>query len=141
MFGASPFLAANDYLTMRKVKALDYTLPEVCDDDAADLIKGLLVRHLQTFSTATQCQYKRQVPDPLGRLGVAPNSSPEELRRHPFFVGSQPPTTSDSSSVIDWDTLWTSPAPQIEAGGHSSPLREPPDDLWKTFEGLQVSQD
>jgi len=110
------------------VKALDYTLPEVCDDDAADLIKGLLVF------------------DPLGRLGVAPNSSPEELRQHPFFIGSQPPTsgkyTSDSStSVIDWDTLWTSPAPQIEAGSHSSSLREPPDDLWKAFQSLQVSED
>lgn len=45
MFGASPFLAANDYLTMAKVKNLDYALPEVCDNDAADIIKRLLVRH------------------------------------------------------------------------------------------------
>jgi len=127
-FGASPFLAANDYLTMGKVRALDYTLPEVCEDDAADLIKRLLV------------------PDPLGRLGVAPNSSPEELRQHPFFVGRQPATsrkdTSDSlASVIDWDTLWTSPAPEIEAGSYNSRSPEPPDDLWKGFESLQVSQD
>jgi 3-phosphoinositide dependent protein kinase-1 len=45
LFGASPFLAANDYLTMGRVRALDYTIPDVCDNDAADLIKRLLVRH------------------------------------------------------------------------------------------------
>jgi len=31
---------------MRKVRTLDYTLPEICDSDAADLINRLLVRHL-----------------------------------------------------------------------------------------------
>ena len=46
LFGTSPFLAANEYLTMGKVRALDYTLPAICDDDAADLIKRLLVRYL-----------------------------------------------------------------------------------------------
>ena len=45
LFGASPFLAANDYLTMGKVRALDYTIPDVCDNDVADLIKRLLVRY------------------------------------------------------------------------------------------------
>jgi len=125
LFGASPFLAANDYLTMQKVRTLDYTIPDVCDNDAADLIKRLLV------------------PDPLGRLGVAPNSSFEELCRHPFFVGrpSQIPTSDDPVSVIDWDTLWTCPAPKIEVGSYGSRLSEPPDDLWKGFESLQVLQD
>ena len=45
LFGVSPFLAANDYLTMGRVRAVDYTIPDVCDNDAADLIKRLLVRH------------------------------------------------------------------------------------------------
>lgn len=43
LFGTSPFLAATDYLTMKRVRALDYSLPSVCDPDAADLIRGLLV--------------------------------------------------------------------------------------------------
>jgi hypothetical protein len=30
---------------MGKVRALDYTIPEVCDNDAADLIRRLLVRY------------------------------------------------------------------------------------------------
>ena len=74
-------------------------------------------------------------------MGVAPNSSFEELRQHPFFVGRQLPTSDDPVSVIDWDTLWTCPAPKIEAGSYGSRLSEPPDDLWKGFESLQVLQD
>ena len=40
-------MAANDYLTMGRVRAVDYTIPDVCDNDAADLIKHLLVRHFE----------------------------------------------------------------------------------------------
>ena len=36
-------MAATDYLTMKRVRALDYIIPPVCDADAADLIKRLLV--------------------------------------------------------------------------------------------------
>ena len=85
--------------------------------------------------------HKPQVPDPLRRLGVAPNSSFEELCQHPFFVGCQRPTSDDPVSAIDWDTLWTCPAPKIEVGSYGSRPSEPPDDLWKDFESLQVLQD
>lgn len=36
-------MAATDYLTMKRVRALDYIIPPVCDADAAGLIKRLLV--------------------------------------------------------------------------------------------------
>jgi len=36
-------MAATDYLTMKRVRALDYIIPPVCDADAASLIKRLLV--------------------------------------------------------------------------------------------------
>ena len=36
-------MAATDYLTMKRVRALDYIIPPVCDADTADLIKRLLV--------------------------------------------------------------------------------------------------
>jgi len=36
-------MAATDYLTMKRVRALDYTIPPICDADAADLIKRFLV--------------------------------------------------------------------------------------------------
>ena len=36
-------MAATDYLTMKRVKALDYTIPEGCDSEAASLIQALLV--------------------------------------------------------------------------------------------------
>lgn len=98
------------------------------------------------FFAVTHRQYKSQVPDPLKRLGVAPNSSPEELRQHPFFVGHQSPApeedrSDDPVSVIDWDMLWISPAPEIETGTYSSRSPEPPDELWKGFECLEISQD
>jgi serine/threonine protein kinase len=43
LYGASPFMAATDYLMMQRVKALDYSIPEQCDPDAASLIRALLV--------------------------------------------------------------------------------------------------
>jgi len=42
-YGASPFMAATDYLTMQRVQALRYSIPEQCDADAASLIRALLV--------------------------------------------------------------------------------------------------
>ena len=50
LYGASPFMAATDYLTMKRVKALDYTVPPECDPDAADLIRRLLVSHIFSCS-------------------------------------------------------------------------------------------
>ncbi|KAF8155615.1 AGC/PDK1 protein kinase [Crassisporium funariophilum] len=129
LFGTSPFTAATDYLTMKRVRALQYSLPDICDADAANLIKDLLVL------------------DPLERLGVKPKSSPEDLRQHPFFVGhkassSEKDKSTRSVSVITWETIWTVPAPVIEAGTYRSrPQELPVDDLWSGFENLQVSSD
>ncbi|PPR04868.1 hypothetical protein CVT26_012699 [Gymnopilus dilepis] len=131
LYGASPFMAATDYLTMKRVKALDYTVPPECDPDAADLIRRLLVS------------------DPAERLGVEPNSSPEELRQQPFFVGDHKGKTCELESelpqkpwsVIDWGTLWAAPAPKIEVGPYRSRPQEfeATEELWADFDGLQVS--
>ncbi|KDR80094.1 hypothetical protein GALMADRAFT_242319 [Galerina marginata CBS 339.88] len=129
LFGTSPFTAATDYLTMKRVRALDYSLPQVCDEDAADLIRRLLIL------------------DPLERIGVQPKSSPEVLRQHPFFVcGNASAPESDGSqkpwSVIDWPILWTAPAPEIEVGPYRSrPQEVATDELWAGFESLHVGTD
>ena len=41
--GQSPFLALNDYLSFRKIEALDYTFLDGFDSDARDLVQRLLV--------------------------------------------------------------------------------------------------
>ncbi|KAF8884917.1 AGC/PDK1 protein kinase [Gymnopilus junonius] len=122
LFGGSPFAAATDYLTMKRVKALDYTLPQVCDPDAADLIRRLLVL------------------DPHERLGVEPKSSVEELCRHPFFIGGTERKTSKSEN---WNVLWTAPAPEIAVGPYRSRPQESSstDDLWAGFESLHVTSE
>jgi len=128
LFGSSPFMAATDYLTMKRVRALDYTIPPVCDADAADLIKRLLVL------------------DPFERLGVPPKSSPEDIRQHSFFVGGKIPSRNSPRNVwftINWRVLWTDPAPEIEVGPYYSRPQEisQTDDLWEGFDSLQVGSD
>lgn len=44
LLSRSPFLAATEYLSLKKVEALDYNMPENLDEDVADLIRRLLVR-------------------------------------------------------------------------------------------------
>ncbi|KAF8183165.1 AGC/PDK1 protein kinase [Pholiota molesta] len=130
LFGTSPFMAATDYLTMKRVRALDYSIPEECDKDAADLMRQLLVL------------------DPLERLGVPPKSSPEALRQNPFFVGHEKKVIPEddpartSWSVIDWDSLWKAPAPPIEVGPYRTRpqgVEDTTDELWAGFERLQVT--
>ncbi|TFK92034.1 kinase-like protein [Polyporus arcularius HHB13444] len=73
----------------QKIKQLEYSFPEGFDEQAQDLVRKLLVR------------------DPDQRLGAGPPGSPydmQALRSHPFFAS------------INWRTLWTAPAPPIEAG-------------------------
>jgi 3-phosphoinositide dependent protein kinase-1 len=129
LFVTSPFTAATDYLTMKRVRALEFSLPQVCDPDAADLIRRLLVL------------------DPLERLGVPPKSSPEILRQHPFFVGGKTSGPENDVSwkpwsVVDWEVLWTAPAPEIEVGPYRSrPQELSTDDLWAGFESLHVGTD
>ncbi|KAF9485055.1 AGC/PDK1 protein kinase [Pholiota conissans] len=131
LFGTSPFMAATDYLTMKRVKNLDYTIPPECDKDVTDLIQQLLVL------------------DPMDRLGVPPKSSPDALKQHPFFVGHDkkdfPEDSPELSSwaIIDWKRLWTTPAPPIEVGPYRTrPLDVPgtTDELWAGFESLQVTE-
>ncbi|CAA7264336.1 unnamed protein product [Cyclocybe aegerita] len=132
LFGSSPFMAATDYLTMKRVRALDYSIPDVCDTGAADMIRALLVL------------------DPLERLGVPPKSSSKAIRQHPFFVGSEEKTTSGAGAgtspalwlVVDWERLWTAPPPPIEVGPYRArPKEVPADDLWKGFESLHLVND
>lgn len=40
-------MAATDYLTMQRVKSMNYSIPEQCDPDVASLIRALLVGHLE----------------------------------------------------------------------------------------------
>ncbi|KAI0695936.1 kinase-like domain-containing protein [Cerioporus squamosus] len=73
----------------QKIKQLEYSFPEGFDEQAQDLVRKLLVR------------------EPDQRLGAGPPGSPydmQALRSHPFFAS------------INWRTLWTVPAPPLEAG-------------------------
>ncbi|KAI0342133.1 kinase-like protein [Trametopsis cervina] len=87
--GKFAFQGLSEYLTWQKIKQLDYSFPDGFDEQAKDLVEHLLVR------------------DPRQRLGAGPPGSANDmqaLRSHRFF------------STIDWKTLWTSPAPPLEAG-------------------------
>jgi 3-phosphoinositide dependent protein kinase-1 len=46
-------MAATDYLTMKRVRALDYSIPEECDKDAADLMRQLLVSSYYHICTSS----------------------------------------------------------------------------------------
>ncbi|KAG1891566.1 kinase-like domain-containing protein [Suillus fuscotomentosus] len=87
--GRFAFQGLSEYLTWQKIKSLDYTFPDGFDEDAKDLIRRLFVH------------------DPTQRLGAGgPDSahSYAALRAHPFFAS------------VSWETLWTDPAPLLEAG-------------------------
>ncbi|KIK98559.1 hypothetical protein PAXRUDRAFT_823726 [Paxillus rubicundulus Ve08.2h10] len=85
--GKFAFQGLSDYLTWQKIKSLDYTFPDGFDEDAKDFVTKLLVR------------------DPLQRIGATRSpSSPSPLRNHPFLAS------------INWETLWTDPAPPLEPG-------------------------
>lgn len=87
--GRFAFQGLSEYLTWQKIKSLDYTFPAGFDEDAQDLIQRLLVH------------------DPTQRLGAGgpdSNYSYAALRAHRFFAS------------VSWETLWTDPAPPLEAG-------------------------
>ena len=71
---------------MEKTRKAEYTFPEGFDPLARDLVENLLVL------------------EPTGRLGDPARGGVPKLRAHPFF------------EPIDWNTLWTSLAPVLEAG-------------------------
>jgi len=87
--GRFAFSGLSHFLTWQKIKQLEYSFPEGFDPEAKDLIQKLIVR------------------DPTQRLGAGPPGSAfsmQSLRSHPFFAS------------INWKTLWTDPAPPLEAG-------------------------
>lgn len=87
--GRFAFHGLSEYITLQKVKRMDYTFPDGFDEHAKDLVERLLVR------------------DPDQRLGAGPEGGDSDmaaLRAHPFLAS------------IKWDTLWTDPAPPLEAG-------------------------
>jgi len=45
-------------------------------------------------------------------------------------------------SIIDWNVLWTDPAPEIAVGPYySRPQEISVNDLWEGFDGIQVGDD
>ncbi|KAF7792360.1 hypothetical protein EIP86_003396 [Pleurotus ostreatoroseus] len=87
--GRFAFQGASDYMTWQKIKKLEFDFPPGFDEQAKDLVQKLLVR------------------DPSQRLGAGLSGSENDmqaLRSHPFF------------SSVNWSTLWTDPAPPLEAG-------------------------
>ncbi|PFH52010.1 hypothetical protein AMATHDRAFT_2499 [Amanita thiersii Skay4041] len=87
--GRFAFQGLSDYLTWQKIKRLEYTFPDGFDEQAKDLIGRLLVKN------------------PHDRLGVGKAGSDTDmqaLRSHPFL------------SAVNWDTIWTDPAPKLESG-------------------------
>ncbi|KAJ3632062.1 hypothetical protein Zmor_024833 [Zophobas morio] len=65
--GWPPFRGGTDYLTFQKVSNLDYTIPDGFPEEAADLIKQILVL------------------DPQQRLGSNSRGGYENLKGHIFF--------------------------------------------------------
>ncbi|KDQ15315.1 hypothetical protein BOTBODRAFT_31969 [Botryobasidium botryosum FD-172 SS1] len=87
--GDFAFHGPTEYLTMQRIRALEYTIPEWFDPAARDLVEKLLIL------------------DPQERIGAGPSTSsnpPAALRAHPFFES------------IAWGTLWTDAPPLIESG-------------------------
>lgn len=132
---------------MKRVTALDYSLPQECDEDAASLIKKLLVTfHLSHSVLDLISDITCQVLKWEERLGVPPNSSPKELRQHPFFVGHGQTAGTDSDnvpstpwSVINWEDLWTASAPEAQPGPYRIRPEEPAtEELWAKFDDLEV---
>ncbi|KAL0580335.1 serine/threonine protein kinase [Marasmius crinis-equi] len=104
--GRFAFSGLSEYLTLQKVKQLDYSFPESFDEQAKDLVQKLLVR------------------DPLKRLGAGEKGEENDvaaLRSHSFLSG------------IDWENLWTGPAPPLEAGlvKREHPLAQGTDHNWE----------
>ncbi|KAF5370886.1 hypothetical protein D9758_002086 [Tetrapyrgos nigripes] len=104
--GRFAFSGLSEYLTLQKVKHMDYSFPEGFDEDAKDLVQKLLVR------------------DPSQRLGAGEPGTPNDmqaLRSHRFFKDT------------NWEELWTMHAPPVEAGlvKREHPLAQGEDRNWE----------
>jgi len=103
--GDFAFHGPTEYLTMQRIRVLEYEIPQWFDPVAKDLVEKLLIL------------------DPKERIGAGPPTSPTSpaaLRSHPFF------------SSIAWETLWTDLGPEIESG-HVKP--QPPASVDSEDEG------
>lgn len=115
---------------MERIKKHLFSVPEDSDPDAADLIKKLLVG--SCFPSILKMPLNSpQVTDPAERLGLAPHSSPSELRAHPLFAD------------VDWESLWTSPVPEIAAGyikksKDDEKTEEEKEELWAKFGEIEI---
>ncbi|KAK7035252.1 serine/threonine protein kinase [Paramarasmius palmivorus] len=117
--GRFVFSGLSEFLTLQKIKKMEYSFPESFDEQAKDLVEKLLVR------------------DPTQRLGAGAPGEPNDmsaLRSHPFFLG------------VEWDTLWIDPAPPLEAGlvKREHPLAQKDDKDWEDVGALwdkQVNED
>lgn len=104
--GRFAFSGLSEYLTMQKVKKMEYSFPEGFDQQGKDLVQKLLVR------------------DPQQRLGAVTEGSDNDMKAlysHPFFTS------------INWKTLWTDPAPPLESGlvKKEHPLSQGEDKNWE----------
>ena len=71
--------------------------------------------------------------EPTTRLGLAPHSSPQELRDHPFFT---------RVDAIDWETLWTCPVPKMEPDpAYKKEMEAKEEELLAKFEQLELASD
>ncbi|KAJ7603604.1 kinase-like domain-containing protein, partial [Mycena polygramma] len=107
--GRFAFNDKSDYRTWEKINNVEYEFPDGFNPQARDLVEKLLIH------------------DPSKRLGAGPRGSandPRALRLHSFF------------SAIVWTSLWTDPAPPVEASfvtkQHS--LAQDQDRLWETWD-------
>ncbi|KAK0455401.1 kinase-like domain-containing protein [Desarmillaria tabescens] len=111
--GRFAFSGLSEYLTMQKVKKMEYSFPEGFDEQGKDLVQKLLVR------------------DPQQRLGAGTEGTDNDMKAlysHPFFAS------------INWKTLWTDPAPPLESGliKKEHPLSQ---DEGKNWEDVGVAWD
>ncbi|KAG9220912.1 hypothetical protein CCMSSC00406_0002488 [Pleurotus cornucopiae] len=104
--GRFAFQGLSAYITMEKIKKVEYAFPEGFDEEAKDLVQKLLVR------------------EPTERLGAGAPGTPYDmhaLRSHPFF------------SVIEWETLWNGSVPRLQPGllQKDHPLAKGSDRNWE----------
>ncbi|KAK0437517.1 kinase-like protein [Armillaria borealis] len=104
--GRFAFSGLSEYLTMQKVKKVEYSFPEGFDEQGKDLVQKLLVR------------------DPQQRLGAGMEGADNDMKAlysHSFFAS------------INWKTLWTDPAPSLESGlvKKEHPLSQGEDKNWE----------
>lgn len=126
--GRFAFQGLSDFLTWQKIKKLEYSFPEGFDDEARDLIQKLLVRVFSLFQKiAPLFISSHQVREPTERLGVGSQGSDNDiqtLKDHLFFKS------------INWDKIWVSPPPPLEAGSFKKEHTLPPGNaqIWDDVE-------